>query len=320
MTAYPIPPSWQIAADGTASDWAFDDWGTWLGDGDAPYWVEATDKSGMAPGSLVSHFNQPCVAELVFLTDFGSINDAATLKALQLSILGGYDAGSDSMYTPFAHPQNANLFATSLEIRSAFLDNTNANVSGSMSAYRVGICKVGFQSLPYLVNASTGDSPYNLNWIEYRPNAVNQAFTSPVGNYNFTAGPQNGQSATLGTFYTGGLVYLEMVLHRIPATNLLDPFYYDDYQGLVNSAAFQEFAAGELLLQSADMGDGPFGDYAGNILVNAHLHFIYNPNKWNTSLANDGEWYAVGAVNGGAPPIGGADFNDLLAAIIPTQG
>ena len=319
--ATPIPPSWQLAGS-SADPWVLTDWGISYSSSPANpiYWVQAVDK--MSAGGLETHCNQPSTGQEVFLTSFGTLN-SADYRILRLSILGGFDENTDQMFPQWAHPQDANLYATSLAVRSGYVDNTNTPGSGSMFPYRVAFCRVGFQSLPYYVNQGTGMNPFNPNWIEVRPNAVNQAFTAPVGNYVFTAGPFIGKQAPLGTFYPGGLVYLEYVLHGIPLYPFLSELVQPTplgWTGVVNSMTFDGYDANTLMIQSADPGDGSWGDPLGqNPLVAAHIHMIFNPNEWNTSLAPDGAWYTVGAAYGLAPPIPTLDFNTLFSDIIPPQ-
>jgi|SRR5580700_2353264 hypothetical protein len=317
--AYAIPASWQVKS-GSAGQWLLSDWTTAQGDADSAYWVEQVGK--ISPSVITAHFASPSAAEMIFLTDYNSVADTDVLQDLTLSIIGGYDESSGVMYTPFACPYNTNLFATDLEIKPAYLDNTNANSSGTPSAYRVGVCRVGFQGLPYDVDVPQTGNPYNPNWIEIRPSAANQQFTAPSNYYNFSSGTQSGQTAALGTIYIEPLTYFDVILHRVPA----QPFFQLSsgkaqlYCGYLNNATFMGAATKQLLLQSMDMGDGSFGDYAGNLICSIHMHFIFNANTWNTALDNTGAWSTIVTAVGSNAPFTAVAMNTLMNLLLPAQG
>lgn len=293
--------------------------------------MQATEK--FSPGATSSHFASPSTAEEVFLTTYPFYSDPVNVQVLALSILGGFcnalPSGSPTplMYPPWTHPSNPNLFATSLDVKPAYIDNTNTPGSGSLFPYRVAACRVGFQSLPYYADADVPDDwPLaNFNFLEFRPTDCNQTFTSPVGLYKFTSGTDSGKQATLGYPLTSGLTYYDVIVHRVPDTPLLSIGTGStpaDFCGTINSD--DPFADGsdvinKLLLQSIDLGDGAFGDWQGNNIVNIHLHFIYNPNGWNTALDSTGTWEPVVATNGSGVPFTPYPFVTLMNLLLPPQ-
>lgn len=289
--------------------------------GSVPYnmlWTEVVDE-GSQPFSEASA-NQCSAASMTFATPWSNYLNYGT--DIYLSILGGWDEANGKMAPPFEWPfesRNAGMFATYASVRSRFLDNSISWSAGQPAPYRIAEYKITFQALPYNVNADQDGLTYNPNWIEFKTQATNEAFQSPAGHYVFT-----GTTATAinGTFIPYSSSYLEVVCHRLPASQVLNGgagmCAVQPFIGSINSAAIFGCDAKTLLFDSLTIA--PFGDWQGNNIYDVHLFFNFRENPWDQALKNDGTWGAIVTNNGGNAPLDTFDFAvDIFQTLIPAN-
>lgn len=296
-------------------------WTIWLGE------------NVQSPALMQASCNQPGSAKMVFATPWS--NYLQYNSDICLSLIGGWNgspnvADGTGMVTPFEWPQEVaesfigtgGLWATDVQVTEHFVDNSATRAAGDLPPYRLALYHVAFQSLPYDVDATQGDLGYNPNWIEIKSRSTNEVQQTPVGQYVFTSDPN--LPSLLGTLFTFGVSYIEVVAHRIPAEKAiggttgresLNPIA--QYCGRVNSDTFMGITAGKLLFDSIEQA--PFGDWQGNNIYDVHLLFKYRAAGWNTGLQNDGTFAQIQTAKGGNPPFTPQAFVTMMNVLMPPQ-
>ncbi len=132
--------------------------------------------------------------------------------------------------------------------------------------------------------------------------------------------PSGVVSSLNGTVYPYGSSYLEVILHRLPASVVLSApgqCVLQPFVGSVNSATIFGWDEGQILFDSLAMA--PFGDWQGLNIFDLHFFFNCRESSWNTGLDTDGQFYNIVTSSGANKPIGEIDFAVDLLSIIPAN-
>lgn len=291
-----------------------------------------------------------------FQTPYYNVNTPARQIALFGAILGGQLTQNSKKTIPMRHPFIPGLYAKDItQIVGQALINPytqgdgDGAISGSQGnnanayhnqSYQMAEFYVNFESLPYKLNNVTvtngNTMPYTLNWLEAKSRSANQRITAPIGVYVYQSGIQAHLPALNGRFYTEGLTYLQVVVHRVPEWTLFAASHsntananwgnpvFAPYLGTVNKDNVFGCAASTLLFDGAWVeGYGAWWDDHKEYTVT--LNFIQIASgvgqrsgspSWNAELDYTGAWQNVGYIVSGIPPFTPVTFSDnILGAL-----
>lgn len=252
--------------------------------------------------------NQGDGAVMIYYTNWDAIHDQTLSKILFRTLVGGYQTGNPpagSKKPPMKHPYRKGLYCKDIvSVKSVAIDGDN--VVNNSQAYQVAQLTLSFESLPYTVSKTASGGAPNPNWLEIGGRATNQRISTPPGWYTFIEGSYTNYPAQFGTFFSMGLEYITVIVHRVRdemflSSGSIKPVFAPDF-GKVNSETIFGCSPGTLLMDSAEYQ--PHGDWFDETkFYSVKYNMIYNEKKWNTSLDPGGSWSNIHLPGTGSPGV-----------------
>lgn len=336
-TTYPIPFSWTQVSSGSN---LLQNPIVPVPMGKVIYLIEdvTCDESGTcAVSDERLSTNQPSGAVMGFQTNWEAAQDHTLQRILFKSIVGGWftDAsGNLQRRDPMRHPYRF-LYAKDIvsmkSVQPILGEETVSNPSTSgitnvpyIQSYQVMKLSINFEGLSYQiglpkVSGGSTSSAWNPNYMEVREKVTNQRINTPIGWYRYMGGSYDGLPAQFGTWFTQGLTYIQVTLHKIPASLIYPGGYgttfrptWVDNLGQINSKSIFGFPVHSLLMDSIDYF--PYADwYDGQLLHDITFNMMYandltGGGGWNKSINPAGTFDPIQLGDTGNGPFQDCDF------------